>query len=199
MNIDKRPKENHTIGIEDITIGTPGINGTEINGLPNSKTNKRCKDNVHSEDGFVYTSSTKIRDDGNYEYDYSLNINSNDDIDRIDGAIDIYRYANCIRDAKSKDGNAISESLVNAKKAWNGGQQFDGTATAKGNFIYNEGSSIGDSNNGDDNHSIYVKDGDDYKLTEGALETDLTKHISFYNRWAENYSDQITKVRKLQK
>lgn len=193
MNKDKRPTINHTIRIEDITIG---VNGFGINGLANSNTNKRCENNSAG-DGFVYTSSTKIGD-GGYEYDYILNINSNDDIDRVNGASDIYRYANCIRDAKTKEGKAISESLVNAKKAWNGGQQFNGTTTDKGNFIYNEGSNIGnDNNNGVDNHSIYVKNGDDYELKEGYEEKDLENHINFYDRWADNYSDQIIKVRKL--
>lgn len=192
MNIDKRPTTNHIIGIEDITIG--------INGLPNSNTNKRCENNNQSGDGFVYTYSTTIGNSGEYEYDYNLNKENKklNDIDKVNGETDIYRYANCIRDAKTSDGKAASESLVNAKQAWNGGQQLDGTTTDKVNFIYNEGSNIGNSNNGDDNHSIYVSDGKGgYELKEGYKEPDLEKHINFYDRWAENYSDQITKIRKL--
>ena len=178
-----RPKSNHTIDYRCITIG---VNGEGINGLVNNASNVRCEDNKETGDGFVYTCSTQSNGKDGYEYKYDTNQGAGNDLDKIKGNTDNrYLYANFIR------GDKNSEGTINLRGI-DAGKQFSGKVTDKNVFVYNEG------------NSTTLKDGttgegiDNY---QGENPTTLKKYDvkNFYDPQTIAFSDQLTKVRNLNK
>lgn len=179
-----RPETNKTIDLGCIEIN--------INGLPNSASNIRCKDNNDSKDGFVYTASTSTEDDGKtYQYNYSLNKNSGIYADIIKGApaTDTHRAANAIRNA----GDTKSEAIINANTVWGGNQQFSGHTTKNKDFIYNEGYSTTLANGKNDASTYLVQAGTD------EAGNPKYENVSFYDKNTAAYSNQLIAVRQLPK
>lgn len=182
-----RPETNKTIDLGCIEIN--------VNGLPNSASNVRCKDNNDSKDGFVYTASTSTEDDGKtYQYNYFLNKNSGIYADIIKGAAatDTHRALNAIRNADTTD-KKVSESDINASEVWAGNQQFAGKVTKDKDFIYNEGYSTTLANGKNDSATYLVQAGTD------EAGNPKYENVSFYDKNTAAFSNQLIAVRQLPK
>lgn len=177
----ERPQTNKTIDLNCIKIN--------VNGLPNNSSNIRCSDNNETLDGFVYTCATDVSADGkSYEYLYATNNQAGIYADIIKGAPadDKHRAANAVRNA----GDKKSEAIINAKNVWNSSDQFNGKATASGDFIYNEGYSSTLGNGQNDAATFKVESTDEQGIKK-------TEYVSFYDKNTAIYSDQLIAVRQL--
>lgn len=170
-----RTQDNKVIDLDCISIN--------VNGLTNSASNVRCENNKDTEDGFVYTCSTIKNEDGDYEYNYSFTKDNGTTADIIKGADadDLHRASNAIRNAEG------SESIINASNVWGDTNQFDGQATAMGNFVYNEGYAATLGNAKADETTTSLNGAQEYQVR------------NIYDENTTAFSDQLTKVRNLVK
>ena len=156
----------------------------DVNGLTTSSTNKR-KDSGVDANGFVYTVSTKASEDGNsYEYKYQdayqgklIEENPITYIEKEQS--DFNRNAGAFRDGD----DSKFEGIIALKQAVSS-TGYNGKATEKNDFLYNEGN-IGNVNSS--------------PLT-GELEAEYAGEANgnnFYDNNTKRFSDQLTKVREL--
>lgn len=155
----------------------------KVDGRVNGASNPRCSGNNDNSDGFVYTSSTyKNATDGKYYYNYLINTTSGVYADIIKGAdtTDRNRAAMAIRNSD----DSLNEGTINLGSILDSKGQFNGFATEKTKFFYNEGNSstVG---NGTAESKGKFQDTDEYDVT------------GFYDTQTEAFSDQLTKVRNL--
>lgn len=168
-----RTQDNKEIDLDCISI--------KVDGLPNSASHARCESNKDTNDGFVYTCSTIKNSNGKYEYNYSFTKDNGITADKIKDAetSDVYRALNAVR---NNDGN---EGIINAQNPWNKATQFNGQATAKNKFVYNEGYATTLKNTKADENTTSISGAQEYKVT------------NIYDDNTEVFSDQLTAVREL--
>lgn len=155
----------------------------KVDGRVNGSSNPRCTKNNDNSDGFVYTSSTyKDAATGKYKYNYLINVESGvyTDIIKDAGATDRDRAAMAIRNG----GDSSNEGTINLGSILDSKAQFNGFATEKTKFFYNEGNSstVG---NGKTESKGKLQDESEYDVT------------GFYDTQTDVFSDQLTNVRKL--
>ena len=188
-DIAKRQNTNVLIDRDSISIKVDGrVNGTKAG-------QKVRSSSANPNDGFVYTSKTKRIGEGeNAEFFYVFGkdeIDMGNNIDKLkewnpndpDG---MFRSVNQYRD------NENFEGKINFKKQKG---IINGDVTPENSFIYNEGNALINSQTNKD-HSI---DGED---TLDSLNTEVgggyvKGTISFYNQFADQWTPELTKVRKL--
>ena len=167
---------------QEIDLNAITIN---VNGLVTDSTNKRGSA-ADSTDGFVYTISTKKAENGNYQYRYGdVNVNkfaTENPLTYIDSATDdINRNIGTFRDASG----TTFEGIIALKQIISSGK-YDGSATAEGDFLYNEG-------------NLGNKDSTPINATLDGDKAGINGTNNFYDTNTTAFSDQLTKVRNLTK
>lgn len=162
-----RPQNNVKIDRDCIVI--------KVDGRVNGVNNIRCENNNGAQDGFVYTCSTAVADDGDgYQYLYEETKDAGAACYTIPGAEadDYTRNSMAMRNSPKYEG------LINAIKAF-GGSQFNGHATAEADMVFNEGADA-------------LPDG----IYSGLVD-DSGRGTNFYDQNTTAFSDQLTKVRNI--
>lgn len=175
----ERISQDHPIDYKCISIN--------VDGLPNSIKHPKCDKNGSS-DGFVYTTSTEKRDDGDYWYRYADMADAGKHILTVPGDYDDWRTcATKVRDADKGEGRINFMAAI-------AGSQFTGSATDNNKFVYNEGQHV----NSEGIPSSMTGENDTQAMYDELLGDKVQDATNFYDSQTQAYSDQLIKVRNLQ-